>query len=178
MAICQDCKREMLTAASCTVSTLHLHGAVFSLPAYGRDGTAAPRGGRCGDCGATPGGFHHLGCDMQRCPRCRRQLISCGCPFDELGGPEHDDTDDLDDLDDVEGDEDDAETELEDGRLMCPRCGSDAVIPIFYGRATPAMKQLESQRVLELAGRAFGQDRPSSRCRDCEHGWSRRALRP
>ena len=25
------------------------------------------------------GGYHHLGCDLEDCPACRRQLISCGC---------------------------------------------------------------------------------------------------
>ena len=33
----------------------------------------------CGDCGATEGEYHHLGCDMERCPKCRGQLISCDC---------------------------------------------------------------------------------------------------
>lgn len=171
MAICQDCNREMLMVASCTVSELHLHGAVYSLTAYRRDGTADPRGGRCGDCGVTPGGNHHLGCDMQRCPRCRGQLISCGCPFDELGGAELED--ELAGLDD----EDDDELDGYGGR-SCPRCGSKKVIPIFYGRATPAMKKLESLRVLELAGTAFGPGRPGSRCRDCDHAWSVGTPRP
>ncbi len=26
---------------------------------------------------------HHPGCDLQACPRCRGQLLSCGCLFDE-----------------------------------------------------------------------------------------------
>ncbi len=34
---------------------------------------------RCHDCNIMPGGFHHPGCDMERCPRCDEQLISCGC---------------------------------------------------------------------------------------------------
>ena len=45
------------------------------------------RGDRCGDCGVIRGGSHHPGCDLQRCPACGRQLMSCGCSFDE-DGPE------------------------------------------------------------------------------------------
>jgi len=174
MAICQDCNREMLIAASCTVSALRLQGGELSLTAYGRDGTAMPGGGRCGDCGVMPGGNHHLGRDMQRCPRCRGQLISCGCPFDEFGGVELED--ELAEFDDEEANDDVADSE--DGRRMCPSCGSDAVIPIFYGRATPGMKRLASQRVLELADQAFAPGRPSSRCRDCDHAWSVGTSRP
>jgi len=33
--------------------------------------------GRCPDCGAKPGHYHHIGCDMERCPVCGTQLIGC-----------------------------------------------------------------------------------------------------
>lgn len=39
---------------------------------------------RCHDCGVAPGGIHHLGCDCERCPNCRGQLISCDCEGKEL----------------------------------------------------------------------------------------------
>src|SRR3954447_17239662 len=33
----------------------------------------------CPDCGAGPGEFHELGCDIEQCPYCGGQLISCDC---------------------------------------------------------------------------------------------------
>lgn len=33
----------------------------------------------CGDCSATVGEFHMLGCDCELCPKCGNQLISCEC---------------------------------------------------------------------------------------------------
>jgi hypothetical protein len=35
--------------------------------------------GSCHDCGATKGQLHAVDCDVERCPRCREQAISCGC---------------------------------------------------------------------------------------------------
>lgn len=34
---------------------------------------------KCGDCGVEYGMQHLPGCDVERCPICGRQLISCDC---------------------------------------------------------------------------------------------------
>ena len=36
----------------------------------------------CGDCGAKYKNYHHLGCDLERCPACKGQLISCICGYE------------------------------------------------------------------------------------------------
>jgi hypothetical protein len=38
----------------------------------------------CGDCGAQEGMLHAPGCDMERCPFCGGQLMSCECPYEKL----------------------------------------------------------------------------------------------
>ncbi len=103
MATCTWCLAEMTTAVTCTVDALHLDGrSVKMIPNGRRSGSGARR--RCDDCGVASGGWHHPGCDLQRCPLCRRQLLSCGCRFDE-DGPRDDGHDEGDDEEDPEQDD-------------------------------------------------------------------------
>ncbi len=95
MAICALCGNEMRSGRSCTQVALHVGGLRYDLSPFGSETCPSPsRATRCGDCGVERGGLHHLGCDLQPCPRCRGQLLSCGCRFDEDGPDDWDDEDD------------------------------------------------------------------------------------
>ena len=39
---------------------------------------------RCHDCGAYDGEFHAFGCDMEVCPFCGKQLITCDCIYQKI----------------------------------------------------------------------------------------------
>ena len=82
MAVCKVCKREMLTARSCGVGKVFVGGHRCNRIRFGAVGdllVGIPDKTRCDDCGAVKGGFHHWGCDVERCPVCGRQLLSCDC---------------------------------------------------------------------------------------------------
>lgn len=58
--------------------TYVIRGRVFKRLRYGKDGWY--RGDLpCHDCGARQAQLHVAGCDMERCPACRGQALTCGC---------------------------------------------------------------------------------------------------
>lgn len=79
MAICDWCNQEMLEANDCTANRTVEYPDGTELPAIPYDPDYGDENKRCHDCGVKRGGYHHPGCDMERCPKCQGQLISCGC---------------------------------------------------------------------------------------------------
>jgi len=73
-------------AASCDARAVDLAGRRYLRIPYrprwaGGDSTMTMRRH---DCGVRPGGFHHFGCDTERCPRCGEQLFCCDCWDDDV----------------------------------------------------------------------------------------------
>ena len=86
MTQCNDCSQEMREADSCSQNAL-IFEREGKLPlVYMRNSTYFDDNERCHDCGIVnkPGNVHHAGCDMERCPLCGCQLISCGCCADNI----------------------------------------------------------------------------------------------
>lgn len=84
--ICEGCNREMLniTTRTCVENKVITYADGVTLAAvpyknpYFSDREDPDH--RCHDCGIALGGFHHTFCDMEECPRCGGQLLSCDCP--------------------------------------------------------------------------------------------------
>ena len=82
MAKCQACGREMLKAKGCTFKYVHtMDGKYYKRYRVGEEGWISHEE-RCGDCGALYGNYHHPGCDIEKCPICGGQLLSCFCDID------------------------------------------------------------------------------------------------
>ena len=68
--ICRYCKNEMSLGMGCKDPVV-----VFGETSYKR----LPATKKCPDCNVNPGGIHHYGCDIEKCPKCGGQLLSCPC---------------------------------------------------------------------------------------------------
>ncbi len=87
MAECKSCHNDMLAVRSCSRNNWLALGKdvrtgdprTWPTVPYINPATFGDENPNCHDCGVQIGARHHPGCDMERCPRCGGQLISCGC---------------------------------------------------------------------------------------------------
>lgn len=82
MSCCPDCNMEMLHVPRCTFQFIKINGAW-----YDRNTNYYDVNRRCHSCNVVnkAGTVHHFGCDVERCPVCAGQLISCSCKKEGIG---------------------------------------------------------------------------------------------
>lgn len=85
-ATCKYCSLPMDVGTSCTETTYggddFPDGVERERVRYG-DESSDRDTDFCHDCNAPRGGLHHPGCDVEECPFCSGQAISCECGEEE-----------------------------------------------------------------------------------------------
>ncbi len=90
-ATCPYCGQVMAPDSSCLPRLRDAAGKLFERIPYGDEAHWSqldfePRE-TCHDCGVLTGKVHHLGCDMEQCPKCGGQALTC-LPYGDLEGCE------------------------------------------------------------------------------------------
>ncbi|AQQ72559.1 hypothetical protein SMSP2_02949 [Limihaloglobus sulfuriphilus] len=60
---------------------------------------------------------------------------------------------------------------LEDKLSRCPKCGSENVVPIVYGRTTFEMAKQEKAGEIHIGGESIENDGSKWYCNDCGYKW-------
>jgi hypothetical protein len=84
MVKCDDCNKQMRkpTTTKCAKQFIVIGDKTKKCATiYKRNTTYFDVNKRCHDCNILnkKGNTHHYGCDIERCPKCKGQLISCKC---------------------------------------------------------------------------------------------------
>lgn len=74
-ATCEYCNTTMRQGGGCVEHGYAATEGGAPTPALPYDGEWTGR--ICADCGAAEGSYHHIGCDVERCPVCGLQAIGC-----------------------------------------------------------------------------------------------------
>jgi hypothetical protein len=92
MAVCPHCNGEMKEGISCRPDAIIIGDAAYEPIRWGdeRNSQRWVIDFPCRDCATPPGGVHHPGCCVQRCPACLGQALGCEC----FGDPDDDAWDD------------------------------------------------------------------------------------
>ncbi len=69
----------MIGSDSCVSVPVIINGQSYDPVRYGDEERWQSERKRCHDCSVIKGGYHHPGCDVEECPVCHGQIISCGC---------------------------------------------------------------------------------------------------